>query len=167
MRRARSGRHAHQRRRGLAFRSGEVLAAFAAGSYPCRRGAEVLDILTAWGTGDPGGIGTIHANTAIGALRRLEQLVQEVVISVPRALIADTIDLIAVLSGRGSSLRQQLNAVFLYDRKELERGSNRPLRADFPFLNRRFARVQIARENRIETIVALPRRYKMEQFFLL
>jgi type IV secretion system protein TrbB len=69
------------------------------------RGAEALDLLKAWGTGHPGGIGTIHANTAIGALRRLEQLVQEAVVTVPRALIADTIDIIAVLSGRGANRR--------------------------------------------------------------
>jgi type IV secretion system protein VirB11 len=69
------------------------------------RGAEALDLLKAWGTGHPGGIGTIHANTAIGALRRLEQLVQEAVVTVPRALIAETIDIIAVLSGRGSARR--------------------------------------------------------------
>jgi type IV secretion system protein VirB11 len=35
------------------------------------RGAEALDLLKAWGTGHPGGIGTIHAGTGIGALRRL------------------------------------------------------------------------------------------------
>ncbi|MFG1244999.1 P-type conjugative transfer ATPase TrbB [Xanthobacter versatilis] len=69
------------------------------------RGAEALDLLKAWGTGHPGGIGTIHAGSAIGALRRLEQLIQEAVVTVPRALIAETIDLIAVLSGRGSARR--------------------------------------------------------------
>ena len=69
------------------------------------RGAEALDLLKAWGTGHPGGIGTIHAGTALGALRRLEQLIQEAVVTVPRALIAETIDLIAVLSGRGSARR--------------------------------------------------------------
>jgi type IV secretion system protein TrbB len=69
------------------------------------RGAEALDLLKAWGTGHPGGIGTIHAGSAIGALRRLEQLVQEAVITVPRALIAETINLIAVLAGRGSARR--------------------------------------------------------------
>lgn len=69
------------------------------------RGSEALDLLKAWGTGHPGGIGTIHAGTAIGALRRLEQLIQEAVVTVPRALIAETIDLIAVLSGRGSARR--------------------------------------------------------------
>ncbi len=69
------------------------------------RGSEALDLLKAWGTGHPGGIGTIHAGTALGALRRLEQLIQEAVVTVPRALIAETIDLVAVLSGRGASRR--------------------------------------------------------------
>ena len=69
------------------------------------RGSEALDLLKAWGTGHPGGIGTIHAGTALGALRRLEQLIQEAVVTVPRALIAETIDLVAVLSGRGSTRR--------------------------------------------------------------
>jgi type IV secretion system protein VirB11 len=69
------------------------------------RGAEALDLLKAWGTGHPGGIGTVHAGTALGALRRLEQLIQEAVITVPRALIAETIDVIAVLSGRGADRR--------------------------------------------------------------
>jgi type IV secretion system protein VirB11 len=69
------------------------------------RGSEALDLLKAWGTGHPGGIGTIHAGTALGALRRLEQLIQEAVVTVPRALIAETIDLVAVLSGRGAARR--------------------------------------------------------------
>ncbi len=69
------------------------------------RGAEALDLLKAWGTGHPGGIGTIHAGSGIGALRRLEQLIQEAVVTVPRALIAETIDVVAVLAGRGSQRR--------------------------------------------------------------
>jgi type IV secretion system protein TrbB len=69
------------------------------------RGPEALDLLKAWGTGHPGGVGTIHAGTALGALRRLEQLIQEAVVTVPRALIAETIDVIAVLSGRGADRR--------------------------------------------------------------
>ena len=62
------------------------------------RGAEALDLLKAWGTGHPGGIGTIHAGTALGALRRMEQLIQEAVVTVPRALLAETIDMVAVLA---------------------------------------------------------------------
>ncbi|WP_077355250.1 P-type conjugative transfer ATPase TrbB [Brevundimonas sp. LM2] len=69
------------------------------------RGAEALDLLKAWGTGHPGGLGTLHAGSARGALHRLEQLVQEAVPVVPRALIADTVDVLAVLSGRGAARR--------------------------------------------------------------
>jgi type IV secretion system protein VirB11 len=91
------------------------------------RGSEALDLLKAWGTGHPGGVGTIHANTAIGALRRLEQLVQEAVITVPRALIAETIDIIAVLSGRGSARR--LAEIALVDGLDPVSGDYRMLNA--------------------------------------
>jgi len=69
------------------------------------RGAEALDLLKAWGTGHPGGFGTIHAGSALGALRRLEQLIQEAVVTVPRPLIAETIGLIAVLVREGGGRR--------------------------------------------------------------
>lgn len=94
------------------------------------RGAEALDLLKAWGTGHPGGIGTIHANTAIGALLRLEQLVQEAVVTVPRALIADTIDIIAVLSGRGANRR--LVEIALVDGLDPVSGDYRTLHAHVP-----------------------------------
>jgi type IV secretion system protein VirB11 len=38
-------------------------------------------------------------------LRRLEQLIQEAVVTVPRALIAETINIVAVLAGRGAQRR--------------------------------------------------------------
>ncbi|WP_369596839.1 P-type conjugative transfer ATPase TrbB [Sphingobium sp. GW456-12-10-14-TSB1] len=69
------------------------------------RGAEALDLIKAWGTGHPGGIGTIHAGSALGALRRMEQLIQEAVVTVPRALIAETINLVAVLVRDGHGRR--------------------------------------------------------------
>ena len=69
------------------------------------RGSEALDLLKAWGTGHPGGIGTIHAGSALGALRRIEQLIQEAVVTVPRTMIAETIQIIAVLAGRGEGRR--------------------------------------------------------------
>ena len=69
------------------------------------RGAEALDLLKAWGTGHPGGVGTIHAGSALGVLRRLEQLIQESVVTVPRALIAETIDIVAVLVRDGTGRR--------------------------------------------------------------
>ncbi|MBC7066016.1 Flp pilus assembly complex ATPase component TadA, partial [Salmonella enterica subsp. enterica serovar Enteritidis] len=42
------------------------------------RDGAALTLLKAWNTGHPGGITTIHANSAISALRRLEQLTAEV-----------------------------------------------------------------------------------------
>ena len=69
------------------------------------RGSEALELIKAWGTGHPGGVGTIHADSAIGALFRLEQLIQEIVVTVPRPLIAKTVNVIAVLAGRGTKRR--------------------------------------------------------------
>ena len=69
------------------------------------RGGEALDMLKAWNTGHPGGIATVHANNARSALYRLEQLVQEAVATVPRRLIAEAIDLVVFIEGRGASRR--------------------------------------------------------------
>ena len=69
------------------------------------RGREALDMLKAWNTGHPGGIATVHANSAIAALYRLEQLVQESVVTVPRRLIAEAIDMIIFIAGRGLARR--------------------------------------------------------------
>lgn len=69
------------------------------------RGREALDMLKAWNTGHPGGIATVHANSALSALYRIEQLVQESVVTVPRLLIAEAIDLIVFIAGRGRARR--------------------------------------------------------------
>ena len=71
------------------------------------RGAEALDLLKAWGTGHPGGIATIHAGSAEGALLRLEQLILEVATTAPRALIAEAVNLIVLIVGRGQERRVQ------------------------------------------------------------
>ena len=69
------------------------------------RGPEALDMLKAWTTGHPGGVATVHANSAKAALSRLEQLILEGVVVVPRSLIAEAIDVIVFISGRGSKRR--------------------------------------------------------------
>ncbi len=69
------------------------------------RGAEALDLLKAWGTGHPGGVATVHAGSALGALHRLEQLIQEAVVTVPRALIAEAVDVVVFIAGRGAERR--------------------------------------------------------------
>ncbi|UBS31784.1 P-type conjugative transfer ATPase TrbB [Altererythrobacter sp. N1] len=69
------------------------------------RGGEALDMLKAWNTGHPGGIATVHANSARSALYRIEQLVAECVVTVPRRLIAEAIDIVVFISGRGTGRR--------------------------------------------------------------
>ena len=69
------------------------------------RGPEALDMLKAWSTGHPGGIATVHANSAKAALGRIEQLILEGAPVVPRALIAEAIDVIVFISGRGTKRR--------------------------------------------------------------
>lgn len=71
------------------------------------RGAEALDLLKAWGTGHPGGIATVHAGSAEGALLRLEQLILEVAVTPPRALIAEAVNVIVYIAGRGHARRVQ------------------------------------------------------------
>ncbi len=69
------------------------------------RGPEALDLLKAWGTGHRGGVASIHGDSVRGGLFRFEQLVQEAVVTVPRALIAEAIDLVVHIAGRGTDRR--------------------------------------------------------------
>ena len=69
------------------------------------RGAEALDLLKAWNTGHPGGITTLHANSAFGALRRLEQLTLEASSRAPFDLIAEAIDVVVFMSRAGGQRR--------------------------------------------------------------
>lgn len=69
------------------------------------RGGEALDLLKAWNTGHPGGITTLHANSAHGALIRLEQLVAEATSGLPYALIGEAVDVVVFMS-RSSGERQ-------------------------------------------------------------
>ncbi len=61
------------------------------------RGGEALALLKAWTTGHPGGVTTIHANSAAAALMRLSSLVQEAGVPPQPELIAETINLIAFI----------------------------------------------------------------------
>lgn len=69
------------------------------------RGGEALDLVKVWGTGHPGGIATIHAGSALGALLRLEQLILEVAVNPPRALIAESVNVVVFIAGRGRRRR--------------------------------------------------------------
>lgn len=57
-----------------------------------RDGAAALETLKSWNTGHPGGLSTIHANSAEDVLRRIEDLMTEVVARVPRRAISQAVD---------------------------------------------------------------------------
>jgi type IV secretion system protein VirB11 len=59
-----------------------------------RDGAAALETLKAWNTGHPGGLSTIHANSAEETLARLEDLLAEVTVRPPRRMITQALDLI-------------------------------------------------------------------------
>lgn len=61
------------------------------------RGGEALDLLKAWNTGHPGGLATIHANSAALGLERMEQCIEEVSVNINRKVIAATISWIVFI----------------------------------------------------------------------
>jgi len=74
-------------------------------AYPDRivvgevRGPEALDLLDAWSTGHPGGLGTFHAQDALGTLLRLDRLCQRANVPSQVELIAEAVDLIVLMEG--------------------------------------------------------------------
>jgi len=69
------------------------------------RDGAALDLLKAWNTGHPGGICTIHANSVESTLLRLEDLIREVVVTIPKNLILEAIDLIVYIKKEKSGKR--------------------------------------------------------------
>ncbi len=75
------------------------------------RDGAALTLLKAWNTGHPGGVTTIHSNSAMSALRRLEQLTAEVSQQPMREVIGEAVDLIVSIerSGRGRRVRDVIH----------------------------------------------------------
>ena len=68
------------------------------------RDGAALEVLKAWNTGHPGGLLTLHANSAADALARLEDLCMEATPTPPTRLIQSAVDLIVFITrkeGRG------------------------------------------------------------------
>lgn len=61
------------------------------------RGREALDLLKAWNTGHPGGIATVHANSAFGGLIRMEQLIAEGTTAPMEKLIAEAVNIVVFI----------------------------------------------------------------------
>ncbi|GHV37632.1 conjugal transfer protein TrbB [Synergistales bacterium] len=61
------------------------------------RGGEALDLLKSWNTGHPGGFATVHANSALATLARLEQLILEAAPYPMKELIGEAVNIIIFL----------------------------------------------------------------------
>src|SRR3546814_15143183 len=61
------------------------------------RDGSALDLLKAWNTGHPGGLATIHANSAMEGLTRLEDLIGEVTQRIPYRAITQAINVIVYI----------------------------------------------------------------------
>lgn len=62
------------------------------------RDGAALEVLKAWNTGHPGGLLTLHANSAPDALTRLEDLAMEASAAPPTRLIAAAVNLVVFLA---------------------------------------------------------------------
>lgn len=70
------------------------------------RGREALDLLKAWNTGHPGGIATVHANSAFGGLIRMEQLIAEGTTAPMEKLIAEAVNIVVFIEKTGAGGRR-------------------------------------------------------------
>jgi pilus assembly protein CpaF len=74
------------------------------------RGAEALDLLTALNTGHDGALSTVHANSAVDALGRLETLALMAGVGLPHEAIAEQvqrgIDLVVQLERQRDGARR-------------------------------------------------------------
>ena len=82
------------------------------------RSGEALDLLTAWNSGHPGGISTIHSETVSGGIKQLEQYIQRVSISKQEELIGMTVNLIVTIKRVGI----QRKVTGIYEIKGFENG---------------------------------------------
>ncbi len=75
------------------------------------RDGAALTLLKAWNTGHPGGVTTVHSNSAMSALRRLEQLTAEVSQQPMREVIGEAVDLVVSIerTGRGRRVRDVIH----------------------------------------------------------
>lgn len=62
-----------------------------------RSGGPAIALLKLWNTGHPGGMATIHANSAYKGLTRLDQLIQEVSANPQRILISEAVNIAVFL----------------------------------------------------------------------
>ena len=83
------------------------------------RGPEALDLLKAWNTGHPGGLTSVHANSARAALDRLDLLVCEASVTPQRTQIGQSVDLVVFIKATRDGRRvEEILTVKRYENGE-------------------------------------------------
>lgn len=85
------------------------------------RDGAALEVLKAWNTGHPGGLLTVHANSAADALTRLEDLCLEAAPAPPQRLIRAAVDLVVFIERTPQGRR----ITELHDCRTLDRPTER------------------------------------------
>jgi len=83
------------------------------------RGKEALDLITIWNTGHPGGVTTVHANSAYEALKRLERLLAQANALNMQEEIAQAINIIIFIKKTPTGrVVDEILEIKRYDREE-------------------------------------------------
>ncbi|MFZ2316057.1 MAG: P-type conjugative transfer ATPase TrbB [Gammaproteobacteria bacterium] len=91
------------------------------------RDGSALALLKAWNTGHPGGVATVHANSALAGLIRMEQLVSEATQAPMQRLIAEAVDLIVFIEKTSVGRRiKEVITVTGYDGTQYQTISTKP-----------------------------------------
>ena len=88
------------------------------------RGGEALTLLKSWNTGHPGGICTLHANSAMEALTRLEQMIGEVSGSDMTGFIANTVDLVIFIEKIKDAPKRKVTEMMQVEKKAIKASVN-------------------------------------------
>lgn len=85
------------------------------------RGKEALSLLKAWNTGHDGGCATVHSDSAIETLYRVEQMISEVSVNTQPAMIGRAVDMVIYIKKVGTKRKiEEIIKVDRYDPVAME-----------------------------------------------
>lgn len=83
-----------------------------------RTGAETLELLKAWNSGHSGGFATIHANSTLAGLKKIEQYIDEVTAKSQHYLIVEAVNIVINIIRDGSRRYvKEIAEVINYDKE--------------------------------------------------
>jgi len=77
------------------------------------RGKEANALIKAWNTGHPGGVSTIHANSAQKGLMRIEQLIEEGGVTPVPSAIAEAINIVVFIKKHSNKAGRIVSEIFI------------------------------------------------------